>query len=60
MKKIFRTLAVIVLLGALCFLAGEWPEGTPRNKVVRYDSGALATILVCGLYLKKTEDKKNG
>lgn len=55
MRKIFRTLAAIVLLGALCFLGGEWPDGTPRAKVVRYDAGALATILVCGLYLKKTE-----
>lgn len=58
MKKILKTIAAIMLLGALCFLGGEWPENTPRTKVVRYDGGALATILVCGLYLKKSEDKK--
>ena len=58
MKKIFKTLAAIVMLGAMCFLAGEWPENTPRKKVLAFDGGALITALVSGLYLKKTEDKK--
>jgi len=59
MKKIFRSLATIVLLGAICFLGGEWPEDTPRAKVVRYDGAAFATALICGLYLNKTE-KRHG
>ena len=58
MKKFIKAIASIVLLGALVFLAGEWPEDTPRNKVVRYDCGAIATVLVCGLYLKKEYDKE--
>lgn len=57
MKKILKTIAAIALLGAVCFLGGEWPENTPREKVVKYDCGALATILACGVYLKKTEEK---
>ena len=57
MKKIFKTLAAIVMLGAMCFLAGEWPENTPRKKVLAFDGGALATALISGLYLKKTEKK---
>lgn len=57
MKKIFRPLAAIVLLGAICFLCGEWPEDAPLSKVVRYDGGAFATALICGLYLKRTEEK---
>ena len=60
MKRILKSIATILLLGAICFLGGEWPDDTPRAKVVRYDAGALATVLVCGLYLKKTEDRKNG
>lgn len=58
MRKISKTIAATMLLGALCFLGGEWPETTPRLKVIGFDCGALATILVCGIYLKKTEDKK--
>lgn len=58
MRKILKTIASILLLGAVMFLAGEWPDNTPRKKVVACDGGALATILVCGLYLKKEE--KNG
>lgn len=58
MKKIFRSLAAIVLLGAICFLGGEWSEDTPRSKVVRYDGAALATAFLCGLYLNKTEKKR--
>ena len=58
MKKIIKAIVAIVLLGALFFLGGEWPENTPREKVVRYDGGALITVLVCGLYLKRHEDKQ--
>lgn len=58
MKKFIKAIATIALLGALVFLGGEWPENTPRNKVVRYDAGALATVLVCGLYLRKEYDKE--
>ena len=58
MKKILRSIAATVLLFTMCFLVGEWPEDTPRKKVVRYDSGAFAIVLVCGLYLNKTEEKK--
>lgn len=60
MKKILKPIATILLLGAMCFLGGEWPESTPRAKVVRYDTGAFVTILVCGLYLKKTEGDNHG
>lgn len=58
MKKIIKAIASIALLGALTFLGGEWPEETPRNKVIRYDAGALVTILVCGLYLRKEYEKE--
>ena len=58
MKKISKAIATTFLLGALVFLGGKWPEGTSRNKVVKYDCGALATVLVCGLYLKKEYDKE--
>ena len=59
MKKILKHFAAIVLLGAICFLGGEWPENTPRKKVLKYDGYAMATVLICGLYLKR-EEKKNG
>ena len=58
MKKLTKAIVAIILLGALCFLGGEWPENTPRSKVVKYDGVALVTTLVCGIYLKKQEDKK--
>jgi len=57
MKKFLKSIATIVLLGALCFLGGEWPEDTPRNKVLAFDGSAMATVLVCGLYLKKTWER---
>lgn len=60
MKRIFKAMVTIILLGSICFLGGEWPEETPRNKVVTYDGGAILVALVSGLYLKRTEDKKNG
>lgn len=58
MKKFIKAIASIVLLGALVFLGGEWPEDTPRNKVITYNGGALVTVLVCGLYLRKEYDKE--
>ena len=58
MKKVLKSIATIALLGALTFLAGEWPEETPLKKVATYDGGALATALVCGLYLKREYDKE--
>lgn len=58
MRKIFNSFVAIVLLGAMCFIGGAWPENTPRKKVVIYDGTALGIVAVCGLYLKKEE--KNG
>ena len=54
MKKLLKSIATVAMLCAMCFLAGEWPEDTPRNKVLACDGGAMAVMLVCGLYLKKT------
>lgn len=55
MKKIFRSIAAILCIGAIMFIAGgEWPENTPRKKAITYDGGALLTALICGLYLGKT------
>ena len=59
MKKIINGFIAIILLASLCFLGGEWPENTPRKKVITYDGYAIATVLICGLYLKR-EEKKNG
>ena len=53
MKKIARAIATVALLCSVCFLGGEWPEDTPRRKVITYDSCAFATMLACGLYLNK-------
>lgn len=60
MKKLLKTIAAILCLGAVFFLAGEWPEDTPRKKVVTFDGGAIVVALVSGLYLKRTEDRING
>lgn len=57
MKKILRPIAAIVLLCAMVFLGGEWPEGTPRKKVVTADSIAIGIVAACGFYLRRTEDK---
>lgn len=57
MKKISRAFATVALLCAVCFLGGEWPEDTPRNKVIRCDGIALAVVFASGIYLKKTEEK---
>ena len=60
MKRIMKSIATILCLGAVVFLAGEWPEETPRKKVVACDAAALAIVFTCGMYLKKTEDRSNG
>jgi len=57
MKKILKHLAAIVMLCAICFLGGEWPENTPRKKAITYNGAALAIVAVCGLYLGKKEKK---
>ena len=59
MKNVFKTIATIVCLLAIVFLAGEWPEDTPRRKVVTYDTAALATALVCGIYLRASETNRD-
>ena len=56
MKKISRAIAAVAVLCAVCFLGGEWPEDTPRGKVVTYDAAAFAVLAVCGIYLKRSED----
>lgn len=57
MRKILKPIATIALLCAVVFLGGEWPENTPRKKVVACDGVALTIVLASGLYLKKTEEK---
>lgn len=57
MKKILKPIATIVLLCAVVFLGGEWPEGTPRKRVLTADGIALGIVAVCGVYLKRAEDK---
>lgn len=54
MKKFTQVLSAIVCIGAVMFLAGEWPENTPISHVLLFDGGAIATIALTGLYLKKT------
>ncbi len=56
MKKILRTTATVALLCAMVFLGGEWPDATPRKKVITCDAVALAIVAGCGLYLKKEYD----
>ena len=60
MKKSLKVIASILLLGALVFLGGEWPDNTPRAKVIKYDCGALAVVAVCGLYLKREYSREEG
>ena len=60
MKYILKTIATIIVLCGLVFLGGEWPEDTPRKRVLEYDGVAIATVLICGLYLKREEEKDNG
>ena len=55
MKQICKTIASVALLLSLCFLAGEWPDDTPRRKVITCDSIALAVVAGCGLYLKHSQ-----
>ena len=59
MKKIVKVVATIVMLGAMCFLCGEWPEDTSLKKVVTHDGAAFATMLVCGLYLGREYKKES-
>ena len=56
MKKIIKAIATILCIGSIAFLAGEWPEDTPRNKVVAHDASALAVVLATGLYLKHSDN----
>lgn len=56
MKKILNTLATIAVLCAMVFLGGEWPESTPRKKVLAADGIAIAVLAVGGYYLKKEYD----
>lgn len=58
MKKIIKTIAAVLCLGAVMFLAGEWPEDTPRNKVVTCDASALVVAFVTGLYLRRSDDER--
>ena len=53
MKKILNILATITLLCSMVFLGGEWPEDTPRKKVIACDAVAFAVMAGCGVYLKK-------
>ena len=59
MKRILKSIATILCLCAIVFLAGEWPEDTPRRKVVTFDASAIAVAVACGLYLRKCETHKN-
>lgn len=58
MRKVINSIVAIVMLGAMCFLGGEWPEDTPCKKVVTCDAAALAVVLSCGFYFKKMEEKR--
>jgi len=59
MRNIIKAIVTIICLCAVVFLAGEWPEDTPRKKVITYDASALAVALACGLYLKSSETKEH-
>lgn len=56
MKKAINTLAAIAMLCAMVFLGGEWPDGTPRKKVITCDAIAIAIVAGCGIHLKKEYD----
>lgn len=53
MKKILNIVTTIAVLCAMVFLGGEWPENTPRKKVIACDAAAFAVLAVGGVYLKK-------
>ncbi len=55
MKKIIKAIAAVLCIGSVMFLAGEWPEDTPRKKVVTCDASALVVALATGLYLKRSD-----
>lgn len=46
-------MATIAVLCAMVFIGGEWPENTPRKKVIACDAAAFAVLAVGGVYLKK-------
>lgn len=56
MKKLLRTIATVAVLCAMVFLGGEWPENTPRKKVLTADGIAFVVLAVGGVYLKKEYD----
>lgn len=49
-------MATIAVLCAMVFLGGEWPESTPRKKVLAADGIAITILAVGGFYLKKEYD----
>lgn len=57
MKKIVNAIVTILLLCAVVFLGGEWPENTPRKKVLVADGIALCIVAAGGIYLRKVEKK---
>lgn len=56
MKKLRLTFATIAVLCSMVFLGGEWPENTPRKKVIICDAIAFVVMAGCGFYLKKEYD----
>lgn len=56
MKKILNILATVAVLGAVVFLGGEWPDGTPLKKVIACDAAAFALLAAGGFYLKNEHD----
>ena len=53
MKKLLDSMVAVVLLCTICFLCGEWPEGTKLSKVLLCDGTAFAIAGICGLYLRR-------
>lgn len=60
MNRILKFLATIVMLSAMVFLGGEWPEGTTRKEVVTYDGAAFAVFAVCAIYLNRAYKSEGG
>ena len=59
MKKIITAIVTIVLLCAVAFLSGEWPETATRSRVLLCDGVALFLVAVCSLYLYKVKPIKH-
>ena len=53
MKKIINAIVTIVLLLAVVFLGGEWPETATRSHIILCDGGAFLLIAACSLYLRR-------